>query len=244
MNDEPLSRGARALLEQALAEERVLSPDRHHRQRVKRAVQGAVLAGAGSIATAQAASALSLLAVGKSVGLGLLVSGAVLGGAQLLSAPPSTSRPASSALSSAPRRAEPLPAAAPLGAATAGDEAASAKPVDVPAPKIAVSSAPVQAPSGTPALRAELELLNAAQSALRQGRPGETLSLLERYDTAFPGGQLVSERLAVEVFAACDLGDRARATRAASRFLQRDGNSALAERVKRACPFQPAGDAP
>ena len=242
MNDEPLSRSARGLLQQALAEERALSPDSHHRQRLKRAVQGAVLAGAGSLAAAPAASALSLVALGKNIGLGLLMSGAVLGGAQLLSGPASKSEASSSATNSAARSAKALPAAPAVGAASATGESAAAKPVENSPPKRA-ASAPPSTRSATWALRAELELLNAAQSALRQHRPREALALLERYDATFPGGQLVSERLAVEVFAACELDDRVRAARAASSFLRRDENSALAERVKGACPFQSTGGA-
>jgi outer membrane protein assembly factor BamD (BamD/ComL family) len=84
-------------------------------------------------------------------------------------------------------------------------------------------------------LRAELELMSQVQTALRDNRGVRALSLLERYDDAFPRGQLGTERLAAEVFAACQVGDVARARRAATKFLQRDASSTLAERVKGAC---------
>jgi hypothetical protein len=77
--------------------------------------------------------------------------------------------------------------------------------------------------------------MSQVQAALRDNRGAQALSLLERYDDSFPRGQLGTERLAAEVFAACQVGDVARAGRAATRFLQRDSSSPLAQRVKGAC---------
>jgi outer membrane protein assembly factor BamD (BamD/ComL family) len=90
-------------------------------------------------------------------------------------------------------------------------------------------------------LAAELQLLSSAQTALRDGRSAAALELLERYDRMFPSGQLQGERLAAEVFAGCQSGNRARAVRAAERFLQRDDSSVLAERVRRSCAFDDGG---
>jgi hypothetical protein len=238
VTDEPLSRDARAMLNQALSEEQALAPDASHRRQLKRALlQGAALAGASGAATAKAASTLPLLGLGKSVGLGLLISGGVLGGAQLILAPARTPAPAASIVVAAPPRPV-APPAPPLTRASTEVEPVTAPPNMPRATPVSVPPAPS---SSAPALRAELQLLNAAQAAQRDGRAAEALSLLRRYDATFPAGQLTSERLAVEVFAACALGDRAAATRAAERFLQRDASSALAERVKRACPFDQEG---
>lgn len=85
------------------------------------------------------------------------------------------------------------------------------------------------------ALRAELSLLNEVQNALRVGRARRALELVARHEREFPNGQLGNERLAAEVFAACQLGDLPRARSASLRFLARDRSSPLALRVKGAC---------
>jgi hypothetical protein len=93
-----------------------------------------------------------------------------------------------------------------------------------------VSSAPNAA-----ALRAELSLLKEVQGALRVGRARRALELIARHEREFPNGQLGNERLAAEVFAACQLGDVPRARSASLRFMERDTSSPLALRVKGAC---------
>jgi len=108
-------------------------------------------------------------------------------------------------------------------------------------PSSSEAAAPTAAPSG---LSAELQLLNAAQAALRDGRGAQALALLQRYDQAFPQGQLLGERLAAEVFAACQVGNRARASQAAERFLHQDARSVLAGRVRQSCAFQQKGNQP
>jgi hypothetical protein len=84
-------------------------------------------------------------------------------------------------------------------------------------------------------LRAELDLMSQVQAALRDRRAGQALELIERHDAVFGQGQLNQERLAAEVFAACQLRDRARARSAAARFLASDTSSPLALRVRGAC---------
>jgi hypothetical protein len=90
--------------------------------------------------------------------------------------------------------------------------------------------------SEEPSLRAELELMNQVQLALRDGRAVRALELVARHAAVFPQGQLTNERLAAEAFAACQIGDVERARRAAAAFLRRDSSSALALRVKNTCP--------
>jgi hypothetical protein len=84
-------------------------------------------------------------------------------------------------------------------------------------------------------LRAELDLMAQVQEALRDAQGARALELIARYDARYPSGLLETERLAAEVFAACQVGDAARARGAARRFLARDSASALAARVKSAC---------
>jgi hypothetical protein len=89
-----------------------------------------------------------------------------------------------------------------------------------------------------PDLREELELMGEVQAALRDGLGARALELTALHAGRFPRGQLARERLAAEVFAACQAGQSERALRAASRFLERDSSSLLAERVRNACPFR------
>ncbi|HWA75636.1 MAG TPA: hypothetical protein VG937_25045 [Polyangiaceae bacterium] len=104
-------------------------------------------------------------------------------------------------------------------------------------PEAPAASEPTPDSANVIALRAELALLNEMQGALRVGQASRALELVERHQREFPNGQLGTERLATEVFAACQLGDLSRARAAAQRFLKRDTSSPLALRVKGACNF-------
>ena len=251
-----LSDPARAMLERALAEERPLLPGLERRARVKRSLlQGAAMAASGQAAAhvaGQAAvgkaavGAASLLPLAKGIAVGLLLSGGLLASAPLFTngAPASPAArdgaaPAPSVVGSS--RVQALPA--PTSVATNESSPSVEAPEDVAPPPRLPSAAPT--PSAvTPGLAAELQLLTAAQTALRDGRGADALALLERYDRAFPVGQLLGERLAAEVFAACQQGNRARAARAAQRFLQNDSSSVLAGRVRRSCAFASGGSEP
>jgi hypothetical protein len=240
-----LSPDARALLEQARTEE-PLAPGAAHRAHLKHALlQGAALGQApisAAAASVGAKSAVQLVPFVKGVLVGLLLSGGVavgahqLGGAQAPSVSLVAAPSASVKLEPVPVPRVEAPSPEPAPAPVASEEVR-------PKANLAVKAAPGEDSVATPALalRAELELMTAAQAALRDGRAAESLAFLERYDRTFPGGQLLGERLAAEVFAACQLGDRARATRAATRFLQRDSGSVLAQRVQRSCAFQSGG---
>lgn len=241
-----LSPNARALLEQARTEE-PLAPGAAHRAHLKQALlQGAALGQApisAAAASVGAKGAVQLVPFAKGVVVGLLLSGGVAVGAHQLAgsqAPPEAPVVASP---SASVKLEPAPlprVEAPSPEPTAAPVASEPAP---PKANLAAKPAPSEDSAATPALalRAELTLMTAAQTALRDGRAAESLAFLEQYDRTFPGGQLLGERLAAEVFAACQLGDRARATRAATRFLQRDSGSVLAQRVQRSCAFQSGG---
>lgn len=255
MSDE-LSNDARAILGQAVDEERALAPGAERRAGLKRAlVQAAAVASTSAVAgkaaalhvsgaagTGTSVAGLNLAVLAKSVGLGLLVSGGVLGSIEVASRwSRSSEAPAKAALVAPVASAS---VGVPTHAPAPPPQAAPLVEAPPPATPLPVSAPPSVAASAPPSLRAELELLGAAQAALRDGRAAEALSLFARYDVAFPAGQLTVERLAGEVFAACQVGDRARAGRAAKRFLLRDSDSALAERVKRACPFTNGERAP
>lgn len=255
-----LSDQAKAMLERALAEEPL--PNAQRRARLKRSLlQGAVAAGAGKAAAAPLAaglaapgaatsSAVALLPLAKGIGMGLLLTAGAVGGARVFSSTAAAPSPAPSAVAAPARAVDAAPIAPPLSPQPAASSAARADE-----PTVAVATSP-RAPSSagstsaepaaglTTGLAAELQLLTAAQTALRDGQGAAALALLERYDRAFPGGQLLGERLAAEVFAACQLGNRARAVRAAERFLQRDGSSVLAGRVRRSCAFESGGNQP
>jgi hypothetical protein len=126
------------------------------------------------------------------------------------------------------------PAPQPALAASALPEVSTARTLpSLPEVQTFDESAP-STPSAV-ALRAELSLLKEVQGALRVGRARRALELVARHEREFPNGQLGNERLAAEVFAACQLGDVPRARSASLRFLERDRSSPLALRVKGAC---------
>jgi hypothetical protein len=242
----PLSRSARELIERAVTDERMLRADGARRARLKRALlSGVAASGAGLLGStsqaamgAQAANGVAqLLPLAKGLAVGLLLSGAVAGSVHLATESRSPPPPPPFASSGAvPKRAELPPIAgqlAPSAPPASVEPSAPQKARAAMAPAVVAASEP-SVPRG-PALRAELELMSQVQAALRDNLGARALSLIERYDDSFPRGQLGAERLAAEVFAACQVGDVARARRAATQFLQRDASSPLAERVKGAC---------
>ncbi|MFZ5896199.1 MAG: hypothetical protein ACOY0T_34400 [Myxococcota bacterium] len=103
-------------------------------------------------------------------------------------------------------------------------------------------------PSGSGARRKssplvqELTLLEKVQSELRAGRGANALELLDS-NTVPEGGQLQAERLAAEVFAACQAGDVSRARAAARRFLSRYPSSPASGRVRASCAGEEVGNA-
>jgi hypothetical protein len=254
---EPLSREARGLLTQAVSDEGALRADTARRARLKQALlSGLAASSAGLVAgTTEAAvgvkAASGALSLVKGLAVGLLVSGGIAGGFRLALSSDTEAPPAPLASSAtAPARAEPakLPEVAPPAAATSPvvETQAPTAPasIEAGAPKArpALSANAVEpvdaakpADSVAPALRAELQLMSEVQAALRDNSGARALTLIERYDGAFPQGQLRGERLAAEVFAACQVGSVARAQRAAAQFLSRDSSSPLAARVQGAC---------
>ena len=94
--------------------------------------------------------------------------------------------------------------------------------------------------SGSAKLAEEVELLRAAQQALRSGNPSGALQLLDELARKHPEGALLEEREAARVLAQCASGRSASATKAARVFLKAHPRSAYAGRVRSGCGLGPA----
>jgi len=260
-----LSDDARALIRAAVSEEP--RPDRDHRARLRRQLQvraaaGGVLTFAGASVAKAAGGASVLSTVAAFVGLGF-GAGLVLAGAAEVALGPSAAPLATdhSAVLAPQARTSPAAAATRPTVPPLAESVAPATPEPQDVKRVeddaalelasgkarAVGSATPASASAratpSPSLRAELDLMAQVQGALRDGHAARALTLIARYDLQYPNGSLTNERLAAEVFAACSIGDRARAQRAAAAFLARDSVSALAGRVKKAC-FSSVGGGP
>lgn len=241
-----LSQQTRSLIREALAEEQ--RPDGRHRDRLRRrvlarAAAGGVVALVGS--SAAKASARSLLSVVvSSLGVGFGAGVLLVGTAQLALSPSSSVASKHAAPAASARRLKAVSAMPNARPEAADVPMPVARVAADPAPKLASAAVKARALDVTPAaeasassaLRAELDLMAQVQEALRDAHGVRALELIADYDARHPSGVLETERLAAEVFAACQVGDRARASRVAQRFLLRDSSSALAARVKSACP--------
>jgi hypothetical protein len=154
-------------------------------------------------------------------------------GARVAAANPSLTTPLVASATAAPRHAaRPSPAehavAAPSPAAGKGVAPSSAgEPAEAPAET---------APRST--LGAETSLLEAAHAALSRGDASSALALLERHEHEFPTGALVEERLAAKVFALCQAGRKADATRAAARLLRLSPSTPFRARVLDSCAYE------
>jgi hypothetical protein len=113
--------------------------------------------------------------------------------------------------------------------------------VPAPAPVHEPVSAPVRRsisrpapPPLAPSLEGELELLSAAQAALRDRDDLSALALLDAHAARYPNGVLALERDAVRIVALCSSGrlDEGRALRAGNDSL---ASSPLASRIDKAC---------
>jgi hypothetical protein len=240
-----LSDDARSFIVHALSEEAPPSPV--HRGRLRRAVIARAAAAGGGAAVlvgtsvAKAGAKSLLLAALGSAGVGLGAGVVFAGAAHFAFAPPAAPEAAASAVWQAPAVPHVAAPVAALPRAVSVD-GASAEAPSVPEPAVMppprgslASAAPATSAAPGPALRAELDLLAEVQGALRDHQAARALELIARYDARFPRGSLVNERLAAEVFAACQIGEPARAKRVAALFLQADSTSALAVRVRSAC---------
>jgi hypothetical protein len=262
MNEE-LSQDAKAFIARALRQEAQVTPELS--RSINRGVMACVGAASVGAATASASAATGSIAsvlagiVGKGSVLVWLASGGALGsvtaGVALWVAPdspkpsehvPALSRTARSPRSPAPR-ADSAGASRNIGAPAAArheperaesSHAHATAPASVAAGSTSAgAAAPSKAESAS--LVAELALLEKAQHELRAGHGQSALMLLDRPP---PGTTvLTDERLTIEILAACQTGERARARQAADRLVARSPESPLVERARHSCAFAPDG---
>lgn len=207
----------------------------------------------GTDATPASASPVSGL--GSLTTLKLLVGGAI-GTAAVAAAvtfaapgpapiPPATTTTTSSA-ESPPRMPDPAPAASlPPTIATPSIEPTptttargpEAKPRTTPPPSTPTPPPSALAPSsaaGPDPIRAELELVAAAEAALARGDDREALGITRTHRERHPEGQLALERDAIAAAAACGLHEPGAAKTAAA-FLAAHPDAAASAKVRARC---------
>lgn len=232
------------------------------RARIRGSVMRAIAAGGAATTAAAmteaavAAKAAQGIALGWKILAGLLITGAVGGGAALAlrheapAAPAlvTSGSPPAQAASASPPPEETTPPSAPLAPASTTPTVASARPasppperriepskepappaLEEPSPSAAV--APPTPPADT--LTDETRRLREAHGALTGGDPARALSLLD--EQAAAGAQLREERSAARILALCQLGRVDEARVAAARFLAESPRSPLADRVRASC---------
>lgn len=250
---------ARELIEQVGDRD---GPSRADRERVRRLVSASLAAAstaattaslaagaAGSVGASLAKSAgVAQIALWVCVGsaVGAAVSAPVLLSDSGPSRPAVITRPAPTAQ----RPTEPASTAVALAlpdseeAADAGVEPPtvvvrqppSAKSTLTPAEPASTAAFPAPAPvMSEGSLRAETRLLEQAQRARAQGRPGEALEILNTYATRFPGGVLRSEGLVMQVLCLCELGRHSEAQALAEQLVRLHAESPLVPRLSRSC---------
>ncbi|HEX6271825.1 MAG TPA: hypothetical protein VFZ53_02240, partial [Polyangiaceae bacterium] len=132
----------------------------------------------------------------------------------------------------------------PVEPARASDARVVSAPVGVARPAATnLADGSSHAPSGvastsleaSAALHEEAALLQRVQQELRAGRGAEALRLLDASSERLERGQLRQERLAAEVLAACQTGDRARALQSARAFAAENPATPSAARLRGSC---------
>lgn len=231
------------------------------RVRIRGSVMRAIAAG-GAATTAAAVSEAAVaakaaqgIALGWKILAGLLITGAVGGGAALAlrqeapAAPAlvTSGSPPAQATSASPPPEDATPPSAPLAPSSTASTVASARPASPPPerrfepskepapleepPSPSVVVAPPTPPADT--LTDETRRLREAHGALTGGDPARALSLLD--EQAAAGVQLREERTAARILALCQLGRVDEARAAAARFLAESPRSPLADRVRASC---------
>lgn len=266
--DERLGREARELIEQALREEEHADPSELARIR-KRVL--AVSVGVGALGSASktlavqgTSTAIGAVSIVKAALLGAGAAVVAVGLSSVVR--PQASLPA---IEPAPRNApapaarvthieptatvaaSPAPSARALKAPVAVGRSQGALPATAPrvAPERAhdstsalpkaLNDVPPSTSSGDSSLLEEIALLERVQAALRAGNGTHALTLLDQNSPS--SGQLGSERLAAEVFAACQVGDRQRASRAARQFFRDYPATPASARVRASCAGEESG---
>ncbi len=120
----------------------------------------------------------------------------------------------------------------------------------VPQPKPELGEVPVQhvAPAATPRsvvskpavpvhdLTAEIALIKKATAAKHSGNASAGLAALREHGRRFARGTLAHERMVLQAELLCAAGRQTEARALAGRFLRSHGGSALAGRMREACP--------
>jgi hypothetical protein len=122
-------------------------------------------------------------------------------------------------------------AAAPLAPAARAPEQAPDPATHTHAPRARIKLDP------TP-LAAEIELLQRAQLAWREGAAAEALALLARHQHQFPHSQLALERDALRILSLCGVGEQARARSLAKQLLARSPEAPMRTSIERSCALQ------
>lgn len=233
---------ARTLVDEARAE---LSPSAADHQRIKRAVQAAIVVGGTGAATSASATAVGM----KWILGAVVVTAAAVGTATLtLSDGPLVQEPAPAATETTPD--VPPPSEPPVDSTEAPlPPPVATGPLESPAAGIENALAPgrrqrrrpsLSAPKETKApigasLAAEAALLREAREARRAGEPRRTLELLRQHRDRFPASQLRDERLVIEVQTRCDLGQKKQAKAIAAELLMRNPRSPAAPVIAASC---------
>jgi hypothetical protein len=225
-------------------------PTEADKRRVRAAVFAAIAAGtAAGSATAEAAaeSAATSGATGGSVGvtaamptslkvLAVAASAVVIGvGGYILtrSDDPPADRPKPSVAVTSPEPEPPAPDPVEPTPQPGVDEPA---PTSEPELEMEFEPDHIKAPSRKPStIEAERQLLVQARTMRRSGDARAALAILDDYTRKFSGGILVEERSALRVLVLCDLGNTARATAAAKKFVARWPSSVQASRLRSSC---------
>lgn len=249
MSDE-LGTEARALIERACREERApeASVLRRIRNNVVFGVAPAVLLGAGEAAAAGAK--LSVLSLVGLAGKGALLGTAVAIAGYAVQRSESAPEPAPVRALPAARLETPEPPPVPNRTLLAPDPRERVSPATAPRENAVVEKSPASNASSTPSgeqlpsvgalpdsaeLLEEVDNLRRVQEHLRAGRGAEALRVLDASSSRLGQGQLRQERLAAEVFAACQSGQTDRARAAARRFLRENPATPSAARLKTSC---------
>lgn len=274
MNDDRLGSEARELIEQALREEDQVAPlelARIRKRVLSVSVGVGALGSAGKTLAGPATPTLTAVSVIKATLLGASAAVVALGISTVVQPKPPAVAPHTqpTAVTPAPTQsprasvqATPIAGAsfrvlrgsaevALPNAAAATRSTPPTRPVPDSPRRPAGTSAPstpqpVQqgesASASDSALLAEVAMLERVQRELRAGNGSGALALL---DQNLPrSGQLGAERLAAEVFAACQAGDRGRARRAAQLFFQNYQGTPATARVRASCAGEESENAP
>jgi hypothetical protein len=206
-----------------------------------------VAVGASTVAsTATAAVVLSrggALAQAKWVVFGAVGAAVGVGSVELATRPDQVASSSSAAVvASAGRNATPRLLAAPSASShlpaphpVSNDDRATAV-LSSSRPSREQASRPVPPASRTEAaspaeLVAQVAALDRARAALRTGRAGESIALLDRFDRTYPGSHLAPEATVVRVSAFLALGRRTQATELVRAYCRTGGRGAYGHRL-------------